>query len=140
MGSVWPYALRITNNVLNEIPSMLDKSRQTAQQIYSGAKVQTNPKHWKPFGCPVYVLDSALQTTNIHHKWKQRSHVGIYVGQSPQHARNVALVLDRQTGYVSPQFHVKFDPSFHTVADDLNDSQWQVKAGLVSQREPDTTP
>jgi transposase InsO family protein len=134
-ANLWPYALRMANEALNETPSMQDKTRRTAQQIYSGVTIQPNPKHWKPFGCPVYVLDDALQTGNIFHKWKQRSKVGIYLGQSPQHARNVALVLDRQTGYVSPQFHVAFDPSFHTVKDNKDDSLWQVKAGFVSQRE-----
>jgi hypothetical protein len=74
---------------------------------------------------------------NIFHKWKQRSRVGIYVGQLPQHARNVALVLDRQTGYVNPQFHVTFEPSFHTVTDNQDDSLWQLKAGFISQREPE---
>jgi hypothetical protein len=136
-ANLWPYALRMANSVLNETPSMQDKTRRTAQQIFSGTNVMPNPKHWKPFGCPVYTLDSSLQTGNIFHKWKQRSRVGIYVGQSPIHAQNVALVLDRQTGYVSPQFHVAFDPSFHTVKEDQFDSLWQVKAGFVSQREPE---
>jgi hypothetical protein len=54
----------------------------------------------------------------------------------PQHSQSVALILDRQSGLVSPQFHVKFDPSFHTVKQDKFDSIWQTKAGLVSQREP----
>ena len=29
--------------------------------------------------------------------------------------QHVALVLDIESGYVSPQFHIKFDTSFHTV-------------------------
>jgi hypothetical protein len=37
---------------------------------------------------------------------------------------------------LSPQFHVTFDPSFHTIADDPDDSLWQLKAGFISQREP----
>jgi hypothetical protein len=121
----------MANTVLNKTPSMQDKTRCTAQQIYSVVNINPNPKHWKPFGCPVYVLDKALQTGNIFHKWKQRSRVGIYVGQSPQRARNVALVLDRQTGFVSPQFHVTFDSSFHTIKDDKDESLWQAKAGFV---------
>jgi hypothetical protein len=130
----------MANTALNETPCMQDPAKRTAQQIYSGTKVQSNAKHWKPFGCPVYVLDSALQTGGIFHKWKQRSRVGVYVGQSPLHARNVALVLDRQTGLVSPQFHVAFDPSFQTVKDDTFKSLWQIKTGFVSQREPTSAP
>ena len=35
---------------------------------------------------------------------------------SQQHARSVALVLNLETGHVSPQFHVKFDSKFETVS------------------------
>jgi hypothetical protein len=75
MANLWPYALCMANTVLNKTPSMQEKARQTSQQIYSGVYVMPNPKHWKPFGCPVYILDSKLQTGNIFHKWKQRSRV-----------------------------------------------------------------
>jgi hypothetical protein len=57
-ANLWPYALRIANDVLKETPNMLDKQRQTSQQIFSKTMVQTNLKNWKPFGCPVYVLDN----------------------------------------------------------------------------------
>ena len=134
--NLWPYAIRMANDVLNETPHLQDKTRRTAQQIFSNTAVQTNPKHWKPFGCPVFVLDRRLQAgSSIFHKWKQRAKVGIYLGRSPQHARSVALVLDRRTALVSPQFHVHFDPSFQTVKQDEMDSQWQLKAGFVTQKE-----
>ena len=54
---------------------------------------------------------------------------------SPVHGRNVALVLDRDTGLASPQFHVAFDPSSNTVKDMTTESKWQTKAGFVVQRE-----
>jgi hypothetical protein len=39
---------------------------------------------WMPFGCPVYVLDNALQnTTRIINKWKHRGRVGVYLGRPP---------------------------------------------------------
>jgi hypothetical protein len=60
-ANLWPYAIRMANDVLNETPHLQDKSKRTAQQIFSNTLVQTNPKHWKPFGCPVYVLDRCLQ-------------------------------------------------------------------------------
>ncbi len=46
----------------------------------------------------------------------------------------MALVLDRRTGLVSPQFHIKFDPSFQTVKSNNFDSQWQLKTGFVGIR------
>ena len=41
--------------------------------------------------------------------------MGIYLGRSPAHAGNVALVLNPKTGLVSPQYHVVFDDDFTTV-------------------------
>jgi hypothetical protein len=41
--------------------------------------------------------------------------MGIYGGRLPSHASNVALILNPQTGHVSPQFHVVFDDGLTTV-------------------------
>ena len=41
--------------------------------------------------------------------------MGIYLGHSPTHAGNVALVLNPRTGLISPQFHVVIDDDFSTV-------------------------
>jgi hypothetical protein len=54
--------------------------------------------------------------------------IGIYVGHSPQHAGNVALILNPHTGCTSPQYHVIFDDDFTTVNDiknSLTPSTWQ---------------
>jgi hypothetical protein len=102
-------------------------------QIFSNTKVMMNPKYYHPFGCPVFILDNALQHNGPFHKWKEHSRVRIYLGQSPAHSRNVALVLDRRTGLVSPQFHVKYDLSFHSVMQDTFDSKWQERAGFIKQ-------
>jgi hypothetical protein len=47
----------------------------------------------------------------------------------------VALGLSLTTGLVSPQFHVQYDSSFSTVKDNSPSSQWQYRAGFVTQRE-----
>ena len=46
-------------------------------------------------------------------------------------------MLNLTTGQVSPQFHIKFDPSFHTTSKEERPppSLWQTKAGVVSQSE-----
>eukprot|EP00957_Ditylum_brightwellii_P032465 2460252-Ditylum_brightwellii.AAC.2 len=69
------------------------------------------------WGCPVYILDSSLQTgTGIGPpKWDPRSRAGVYLGHSPHHAGNVALVLNLQTGHVIPQYHSVYDDGFTTV-------------------------
>ncbi|MGL5936338.1 MAG: hypothetical protein ACRCZI_12035, partial [Cetobacterium sp.] len=105
-------------------------------QVFSRADVDINPTHWIPFGSPVYVLAAPLQgSARIHNKWKERARLGIYLGRSPMHARSVALVLSLETGLVSPQFHIVFDPSFRTVHPDQSNqvpaSQWQKKCGFI---------
>ena len=40
--------------------------------------------------------------------------MGIYLGRYPAHAGNVALVLNPNTGLVSPQYHVVFDDDLTT--------------------------
>jgi hypothetical protein len=51
----------MAKDVRNKTPNMQDKSKRTALQIFLDTSVQINPKHSKPFGCPVYVLESGLQ-------------------------------------------------------------------------------
>ena len=56
-----PHAMRMANDVLNKMPNLQDKQHQTVQQMFSKTRAHTNPKHWKPFGCPAHVLGSKLQ-------------------------------------------------------------------------------
>ena len=134
-ANLWPYAIRMASEAVNNTPSFQDPNKRTPIELFSGTKATSNPKHWKPFGCPTYVLDNDLQGRKPFHKWRQRSNPGIYLGVSPVHDRNVALVLDRDTGLASPQFHVAFDPRFDTAKDITTESKWQLKAGFVIQRE-----
>ncbi len=41
--------------------------------------------------------------------------MGLYVGRSPLHAANVALIFNPRTGHISPQFHIVFDDDFSTI-------------------------
>ncbi|MGL5500991.1 MAG: hypothetical protein ACRDCK_07565, partial [Plesiomonas shigelloides] len=114
--NLWPYALRAANDSLNATPCARHKFRLSPLQVFSRANVDVNVKHWIPFGSPVYVLEAKLQgSVAIFNKWQSRARLGIYLGRSPMHARSVALVLSLETGLVSPQYHVVFDPSFKTV-------------------------
>ena len=58
---LWPYAMRMANDSINATPWLSDNQLRSPQQIFSGTKVQENPKHWFHFGCPVFVLDDNLQ-------------------------------------------------------------------------------
>ena len=90
---------------------------RTPDMKFSGVAAQTlRLRDFHTFGCPVYVLDSRLQSSTMGvPKWEPRARLGIYLGRSPSHAANVALVLNPKTGLVSPQFHVVFDDDFSTV-------------------------
>ena len=131
-ANLWPYAMRMANDSMNNTPSMCDKGRLTPEQLFSKTNVHINTKHYAPFGCPVYVLSEKRQAQKPSHKWTERAKVGIYLGPSPQHGRNVSLVLSRATGLVSPQFHVKFDINFDTPKQCNFNSQWQEKADLIN--------
>jgi hypothetical protein len=134
---LWPYAVRMASDQVNNLPRMQSADKRTPLQAFANTDVHTNLKHWHPFGSPVYVLENDLQTQGIFGKWKSRSKLGIYLGKSPQHSRNVALVLNRETGHVSPQFHVKHDHCYHTVRDEQQKSPdlWMIKAGFVGAKE-----
>ena len=116
--NLWPYALRLANDAINNTPSFQNAACFTPLQVFLESKVNPNPKHFVPFGCPVYVLKDAVAQNKPHHKWNHRSRVSIYLGTSPQHGQNVALVLNRENGLVSPQFHVQYNRQFQTVRQD----------------------
>ena len=139
---LWPYALRLVCEAFNESPTK--KMGWTPVEIFTQSSVMPEFKHWRPFGCPVYVLDQALQNAGgIKEKWSERSRVGVYLGRSPFHARSVALVLNLNTGRVSPQFHVKFDPAFQTMRKAFGGksppSHWQAVCGFTDLKPSQVT-
>jgi hypothetical protein len=93
-----------------------------------------------PFGCPVYVLDEKLQMTRIFPRWNTHSKVGIYLGQSLIHNQNITLTLNLQSRYMSPQFHIQFDPHFHMVRQLNVTLTWMEQTGFVAtQMDADKT-
>lgn len=138
---LWPYAVRMANQSINQAPSLINAEGKSPQQLFEGTNVEMNPKYCKPFGCPVFVLDEKLQDGEPYNKWRSRARIGIYLGQSPVHNNSVALVLDRNTGRVSPQCHVRFDKNFHTAQQVRLTTEWKVATSF--EREPsnaDTPP
>jgi hypothetical protein len=84
-------------------------------------------------------LEDHLATGKAIPKWMPRARLGIYLGFSTNHARNVALVLNPTTGLVSPQYHVRFDDLFETTRNPRNNAvdlaTWQVKAGFKERHD-----
>ncbi len=112
---LWPFAAKCAQERLNNLHVNLDG--ESPDMLFSNAKaVNVQLRHHHTFGCPVYILDSRLQSNPKGvPKWEPRSRLGIYVGHSPAHAGSVALVLNPKTGLVSPQYHVVYDDQFTTV-------------------------
>jgi hypothetical protein len=85
------------------------------------------------FGCPVFALQNALAAGHSIPRWNPRSRIGLNLGPSPLHARNVHLVLSLTTGLVSPQFYCCFDDFFETCKHGVSDttqSTWQYLVGF----------
>ena len=131
---LWPYALRVANEVHNSTPTIGREDHKSPFELFARSEVTPNLNHFQPFGCPVFVLDNKMQSGQKLPKWEVRSRMGVYLGMSMQHARSVALVLNLKTGHVSPQFHVTFDPKFETVRQSLGNlsppSEWQKLCGF----------
>jgi len=126
---LWPYALRHASYVRRMLPAT--GSDKSPEEIFSAAPVRPTTRFLHPFGCPVYVLSDDLQGGKSIPRWDERSRVGVYVGHSAQHSPTVSLILNPQTGYISPQFHCVFDDNFDTPSQDAKFSAiWEEKAGF----------
>ena len=132
--NICSYALCMANNLINEITSFKKPDKKRPQSVYSGYPVVPNSKHWKISKCPIYVIDSALQSTQPHQNWSEKSRVGVYLGTSLIHSKNVTLVLSLNSGLVSPKFQVNFDKKIQTVIQQELPSQRQPKVGLIALR------
>jgi hypothetical protein len=140
--TLWPYALLEANLVHRSTPRFADGTSPI--EVFSAVPVQPNLKFFHTFGCPMYVLNTNLQSGRRISKWDIRSHIGINLGTSPRHARSVKLILNLTTGHVSPQFHYEADSLFETVQQHnaLPPSLWQRLAHLdsIAQVPMTTTP
>jgi hypothetical protein len=130
--ALWPCALRNTALLFNTMP-VLEGGTSRLEQ-FSSIRVGANMKHVHTFGCPVFALQNALAAGKKIPKLSPHARLGLNLGPSPMHARNVYLVLNLSTGCVSPQYHCHFGDFFETTshgAPDISDTiTWQMLAGL----------
>jgi hypothetical protein len=112
---MWPFALKEAAYCLNRL-SLCSDGQSCEATFFNVDKELLDPSTYHTFGSQCFVLDSCLQSgIGGAPKWEPGSCLGIYVGHSPSHAGLVALVLNPQTGHVSPQYHVVFDDQFTMV-------------------------
>jgi hypothetical protein len=111
--TLWPMAVDYAVYLYNHLPN--DKGIAPAD-VFTGSQ---SPRHkirdLHVWGCPTYVLDPTLQQGQKLPRWQPRSRQGMFLGLSPKHSSDVPLILNLQTGSISPQFHVVFDDHFSSV-------------------------
>jgi hypothetical protein len=132
--ALWPYALRYATYLHNTLPVLDDGTSRL--EMFSLIRVGMKLGHMHTFGCPVFALQKELSSEKTIPHWSSRARLGINLGPSPSHARNLYLILNLHTGCVSPQFHCRFDDFYETVKHGGPDvsvpSIWQQLAGLVT--------
>ncbi len=100
--SLWPYALRNTCFLHNTLPTQEDATSRL--EAISSVRIGVKMRHLHTFGCPVFALQNELASGSSLPKWSPTARLGINLGPSPHHARNVYLVLNPHTGCVSSQY------------------------------------
>jgi hypothetical protein len=129
--NLWPYALRFANDVFNA--THLSKL-ETHRVIFSSTPVRPQVLNCTPILSTYVLLHGGLQGGGKRpNKWV-RLRMCILVSPATR-PFSVALVLSLTTGYVSPQFHLKFDDFFETVQEtkSLPRSRWQFLSKLVME-------
>jgi hypothetical protein len=112
---LWPFAMQHASYLNKHFPG---KDELSKTKVFCETQSPIEMRNLHSFGCPAYVLVEPLQSSNSSVPgFHCCTHIGIYVRHSPQHAGNVALILNPQTGCTSPQYHVVFDDDFTTVND-----------------------
>jgi hypothetical protein len=110
---IWPYSVYYAVWIWNYF-----SDTTTPIEVFNKAAFLDH-KHLqrtRVFGCPVYVLAPTLQDAKKLPKWHKRSWKGVFLEFSPLHHTTVALVLNPDTGNITPQYHVVFDETFSTIS------------------------
>jgi hypothetical protein len=123
----WPQAINYAVWVFNRLPNI--ETGIAPNKVWSSVHSPSSELlRTHVFGCPVYVLDASLQDGKKIPKWNPWARLGLFLGFSDLHSSQVPLVMNVDTGKISPQFHVIFDDTFQTVNSlPLNqplDKQW----------------
>jgi hypothetical protein len=131
--ALWPYALRSILHLRNTLP-VLDGGTSRLE-CFSSIQVDSKMRHYHAFGCPVFALENDLAAGSSIPHWSPRARLGVNLGSSPSHARNVYLVLNLHMECVSLQYHCRFNNFFETMRHGGDVSvalAWQQLSGLTA--------
>ena len=128
--SLWPMAVQHAVYLWNRVPN--ERTGLAPIDVFSRTRWnQEKLKDLHVWGSPIYILDKTIADGKKLPRWKPRSKRCKYLGVSPTHASTVPLVLNPDTGAITPQFHCVSDSWFHTVTSeidelpDFNSDDWQ---------------
>ena len=128
-ASLWPMAVTHATFLHNHVPDLV--SGLCPIDIFTKTRWEQCKYHdLHVWDCPVYVLEKAISDGKKIPRWKPKSTRCINMGLSKKHASTVPMVLNPETGYITPQFHIVFDDWFATVATnvdalpDFNSNRW----------------
>ena len=126
---LWPMAVNQAVYIWNHMPD--ERHGLSPHDLFTKSRWPHSKFHdIHVWGCPIYVLDKTIADGKKIPKWEKRSARGMYMGMSPKHASSVPLVLNLETGSITPQFHVVFDDWFATISTDedalpdFNSDEW----------------
>jgi hypothetical protein len=134
--STWPFGHMPSGaQSTSTIPYFFFEDGTSRLEHFSSIRIGSKMKHHNAFGCPVFALENDLAAGSSIPHWSPCAHLGVNLGSSPSHTRNVYLVLNLHTGCVSPQYHCRFDDFFETVRHGGPDvsvpTAWQQLSGLI---------
>jgi hypothetical protein len=128
-SSLWPAAVAQAVFLWNHMPD--PHTGLSPSDIFTRTRYALEKFHdLHVWGCPAYVLDKTIADGKKLPRWKPRSSRGMYLGRADKYASSVPLILNLQTGSITPQFHVVTDDWFATVSStpaelpDFNSPEW----------------
>ena len=132
--SLWPFAMTHAAHVWNHMPK--GDTNLAPIDLFTGSKLTSYNclKQLHVWGCPVFVLHPSLQSGKKLPKWKPRAKLGQYLGVAPNFASTVGNILNVDSGFVSPQYHVVHDAFFQTVSA-LQANDWNSLGGVQAWKQ-----
>ena len=118
--TLWPMAVEHAAYLYNHIPNprtglapidLFSKSRWEQKQL----------QDLHVWGCPAYALHKSLSDGKSIPRFQPRSTRMVNMGISNQHISRTPLLLNPNTGTITPKFNVVFDDWFATVSSDVGD-------------------
>ena len=114
-SSLWPLAVSYATHLHNHVPQ--ESNGLAPVDVFTRTRHPTRHlMDLRVCGSPAYVLDKVIADGKKLPRWKPRSSRRMFVGLSTRHSSKSPLVLNLESGYISPQFHVVHDDFFATVS------------------------